>query len=838
MKKNSTRKRKTAKEMEDNNVDADSDTLSQQPVCEKTEQLDKSNDLTSSIEDTNESITYIDDKKDDIDPEDLLSNIPKDVVTVSKTGQASAVEKKVSKVDAHQPPMPTLKRFGGKRKYKCIVCSKVFANMRNLKRHQVNHSADHSVGKYKCPACDMQFSQSNEFNSHIKLHELEGIHFLSCSECSKRFTLEEDLAKHKESECPKVKKHKCPQCDLTFRCKSELAAHELTHTGTKPFKCSVCSKAFSRKQILKEHFRLHSGECPYKCDECPEAFRFRSGLNFHKNKVHLEDRPHKCPRCNKTFAVLATLHGHMRLHTGEKPYLCPICGRGFAQSGTLQLHLTTHNKDRPYKCANCEKSFKRADILQRHMLTHTGERPYKCPKCDLLYRDRRSLNKHLVSHTDARPHVCANCGKTFRHKVNLQDHVRLHTGEKAHRCDLCGKAFALQRYLKKHLQVHAKDSFRPRGETREKVCTKEAREKTSDDQHGQEDPVVAVQQRKEIQSEKQKGVPEGQNSTTNEIVDVGLSLRPLDLHQQEQEEEQEPSNRQLHPNHQHQHPTHQQQPGHQQQHSHQPQSGHILQPSHQPQPGLQQQPGQQQQLSYQQHPSQQDQLSHQPQPSHHQPPSQQDQLSHQHQPSHHQHPSHQQQQQQQQQQQPNHQQQQQRQPSQHFQPSSQLDETLLSEFQNVPSNFHSSVQSRPQCLAMTSEFQYVSSAGNGEVVTTVDLGVDPRGLPYHSSSFPSQHTPLPHMSEAFNETLNLKMEKYADNMYTEMTVREGQMQEQLGSSAMGSGLGEQGVGTFPYPGLMMPTHGAFLSQRVPTDQPLPSLYPRHHLDHGQDQEYH
>jgi len=50
-----------------------------------------------------------------------------------------------------------------------------------------------------------------------------------------------------------------PGCTKSFRKKSEVERHVLTHSGDKPFVCTDCSKSFKRKDHLQRHDeRFHS----------------------------------------------------------------------------------------------------------------------------------------------------------------------------------------------------------------------------------------------------------------------------------------------------------------------------------------------------------------------------------------------------------------------------------------------------------------------------------------------------------------------------------------------------------------------------------------------------
>lgn len=52
------------------------------------------------------------------------------------------------------------------------------------------------------------------------------------------------------------KKQECMEGGKTFIKKSQLAVHQRTHTGEKPYKCLKCGKAFCRKAELNIHMQV------------------------------------------------------------------------------------------------------------------------------------------------------------------------------------------------------------------------------------------------------------------------------------------------------------------------------------------------------------------------------------------------------------------------------------------------------------------------------------------------------------------------------------------------------------------------------------------------------
>ncbi|XP_028440187.1 zinc finger and SCAN domain-containing protein 12-like [Perca flavescens] len=114
---------------------------------------------------------------------------------------------------------------GGK-SFSCSICSKTFADPRNLRRHMSVHTGEKP---FICSVCDKGFAQKTHLRKHLVVHT--GEKTFSCFFCEKR-----------------------------FRDRSSLKRHLIVHTGEKQFNCSLCDKRFALKQTLKRHLLVHTGE--------------------------------------------------------------------------------------------------------------------------------------------------------------------------------------------------------------------------------------------------------------------------------------------------------------------------------------------------------------------------------------------------------------------------------------------------------------------------------------------------------------------------------------------------------------------------------------------------
>ncbi|XP_054831609.1 zinc finger and SCAN domain-containing protein 31-like [Eublepharis macularius] len=129
----------------------------------------------------------------------------------------------------------------------------------------------------------------------------------------------------------------CHVCGKIFRRRSNLIAHERTHSGERWYNCSDCGKSFVSRAAFLIHQRVHTGEKPYKCSYCGKGFNTGSSLTRHK-RIHTGEKPYKCLDCGKRFNDYSNFIVHKRIHTGEKPYECSVCGKRFSDNSNFIKH--------------------------------------------------------------------------------------------------------------------------------------------------------------------------------------------------------------------------------------------------------------------------------------------------------------------------------------------------------------------------------------------------------------------------------------------------------------------------------------------------------------------
>jgi len=138
----------------------------------------------------------------------------------------------------------------------CHVCSKTFANRRNLNVHMVVHTGDKP---HECGVCHMKFALRDRLKKHMVKHTGERPHL--CKDCGRSFPYKSSLRVHQQSAHGEEKPFKCEHCDYATYTSTKLRDHTMSiHTGEKPEMCEYCEKTFVRKENLKAHVReVHLG---------------------------------------------------------------------------------------------------------------------------------------------------------------------------------------------------------------------------------------------------------------------------------------------------------------------------------------------------------------------------------------------------------------------------------------------------------------------------------------------------------------------------------------------------------------------------------------------------
>ncbi|XP_069174038.1 uncharacterized protein [Procambarus clarkii] len=241
------------------------------------------------------------------------------------------------------------------------------------------------------------------------------------------------------------------------------------------FQCDKCDKTYKVRSSLNSHKVTHNTEKMYKCDECDKAFHYSTPLQIHK-RIHNDERPYRCESCTASFRSKANLRYHERLHTGERPITCRECSQGFKDYTSLKRHRQRAHDILNIRCDECGQMYNSIDNLTNHLWQSHNifyvDKLLFCEKCGEALADQKTYNIHVTNHeckekiSHGTPgklsdyiHQCGICTMVCQNKPQMLVHIQIHAAIERFQCRYCKNAYMYRFLLARHVrEEHPDDS--------------------------------------------------------------------------------------------------------------------------------------------------------------------------------------------------------------------------------------------------------------------------------------------------------------------------------------------------------------------------------------------
>ena len=170
---------------------------------------------------------------------------------------------------------------GQQTKYPCHICGKIFSSNAYLKTHILAHSG----AIFPCEECEKTYNSEKALQLHTLEYHLEKK--FVCVACGEKFSTKARHDIHFTVKHTNNRDFPCPEPGCDYRGKTSRArdSHKDVHKPPR-YKCRHCGKMFRQSQARKAHEMTHTGERPYGCRECSFRCIQPNDLTKHYAKIH------------------------------------------------------------------------------------------------------------------------------------------------------------------------------------------------------------------------------------------------------------------------------------------------------------------------------------------------------------------------------------------------------------------------------------------------------------------------------------------------------------------------------------------------------------------------
>lgn len=323
--------------------------------------------------------------------------------------------------------------------YVCNQCPRRFTQVTSLNQHLLLHSGFSGL---VCPQCpDKTFKQQNQLQQHMKTH---GLSFpFECAKCDEKFLqaahFNQHLQLHEEF------KFRCSMCSSSFNSEALLKKHTQRHIDGRYHQCPECSKGFTLKNQLNKHIQLEHASSEvarllnkkrtstiagkFNCyfDNCDAFFDTNDLLNTHLNNIHglaliksqnagtsnTGNSGNSGGRSKKNKEHNNIIKEEEQHHQGQVqlslplgislPPFNPLNGHGLLQA---QHHMTApqqmnvmlqnaHQQVQQVIIQQSQQHHHHQQQQQNHAINISNKEKNKCHECNIMYSNETDYKVHM-----------------------------------------------------------------------------------------------------------------------------------------------------------------------------------------------------------------------------------------------------------------------------------------------------------------------------------------------------------------------------------------------------------------------------------------------------------
>jgi len=153
-----------------------------------------------------------------------------------------------------------------------------------------------------------------------------------------------------------------PGCKKSFRYRSEILRHMVTHTSKRPYVCphKNCMKGFKRSDALATHMRIHTREKTFECPygSCKSTFSTKAGLKYHTLKHKSEKHS-----LNNIQSRSTVMEQELKYETNNSQDV-------FVDSGESMLESSMDNQNYQEQYSMLENNYN-SPIFEAHQFDNT-----------------------------------------------------------------------------------------------------------------------------------------------------------------------------------------------------------------------------------------------------------------------------------------------------------------------------------------------------------------------------------------------------------------------------------------------------------------------------------